>query len=47
MEEAKFTDEELEYIYVTFDVVKNEKLVKSIEDKIRKQIKHYYDFDHK
>lgn len=45
MEQATFTDEELEYIYSYLSCSKNYNLFRDIEKKIRKQIKSYYDID--
>lgn len=47
MEQATFTDEELDYIYSVMEFGRNKILDKIIEGKIRKQIKHYYNWDNK
>ena len=45
MIKAEFTDEELEYIYKYLDIDIDYKVFKGIENKIRKQVKKYLDFD--
>lgn len=44
---ARFTDKELEYIYGYLEFEPNRKLYYKIQEKIRKQIKRYRDFDNK
>lgn len=41
---ARFTDAELQYIYLNCDFDENKALFRRIEKKIRRQIKRYRDF---
>lgn len=44
---ARFTDKELQYIYLQCDFDADKPLFRRIEVKVRKQIKRYRDFDEK